>query len=164
MTDRRPREEEFESILERFGDKVYRLMLSLLRNEALAEDATQDALMKIWQALDGYDGRASMSTWIYAIARNTALTRIRSEGYRSTVPLDAVAEPAAAGAHGGLGEAAELRRQVARLPEEQRTVVELFYFQERSVEDVAEMLGMPAGTVKSHLYRARKTLGERVRR
>jgi RNA polymerase sigma-70 factor (ECF subfamily) len=161
MTERRRREEEFELILERFGDKVFRLMLSMLRNAAMAEDATQDALLKIWQALDGYDGRASMSTWVYAIARNTALTRMRSESYRSTVPLDAVAEPAGSREE---YEAGELRRQVAKLPEEQRIVVELFYFEERSVDDVAEMLGMPAGTVKSHLYRARKTLGEMVRR
>src|SRR4051812_43121558 len=89
------RDAALEALLDLYQNKVYRLMLSMTRNSARAEELTQDVFFKVWQALPGYDGRASFSTWIYTIARNTALTHIRSESYRFALPLDAVAEPAA---------------------------------------------------------------------
>jgi RNA polymerase sigma-70 factor, ECF subfamily len=105
--------------------------------------------------------KGSAGTWVYAIARNTALSHLRSESYRRTTPLDSVDEPAAAACAGDGRE--DLRRAVERLPEELREVIVLYYYQERSVEDVALMLDLPSGTVKSHLFRARKRLAERMR-
>ena len=66
--------EAFAPLLERFKDKVFRLAVSIMRNETQAEDAAQDVLVKIWKGLPAYHGGASLSTWIYAIARNTCLT------------------------------------------------------------------------------------------
>lgn len=148
------REQAFEMIVAAYEQKAFRLVYSIVRQVAPAEDITQDAFLKVWLALDAYDGRASVGTWVYAIARNTALNYLRSQSYRQTAPLDSVREPAADAAN----ESTDVRQLVSQLPEEQREVIELFYLQEQSVSDVSEMLDLPEGTVKSHLYRARKTL------
>jgi RNA polymerase sigma-70 factor (ECF subfamily) len=153
------RDRAFEEILDAYETKVYRLVLSFIGNLARAEEVAQETFLKVWQALDSFDpNRSSIGTWIYTIARNTSFTHLRGELYRKTVPLDSVAEPAAeASDRDGAG---DIRRMVAGLPEELREVVVLFYYQERSVEEVALMLDLPTGTVKSHLFRARKRLGE----
>jgi len=151
------RDRAFEMILDLYETKVFRLALSLVGNAARAEEVAQDSLLKVWQALERYDGRAALGTWIYTITRNTALTHLRAESYRRTVPLESIAEPAAAAVSGAGG---DVRRLVERLPEEQREVIVLYYYQEKSVEEVALMLDLPQGTVKSHLFRARKMLAE----
>jgi RNA polymerase sigma-70 factor (ECF subfamily) len=151
------RDRAFEKAVELYGTKVFRLVLSMTANAARAEEVSQDALLKVWQALDSFDPRrSSIGTWIYRIARNTALTHLRSESYRRTLPLEVAVEPS----HTPVDD--DLRDLVALLPEDLREVVVLYYYQERSVDDVATMLELPAGTVKSHLFRARKMLAEKL--
>lgn len=133
------------------------MSVMMLRNPAIAEEVTQDIFLKLWQALPAYDGRASPSTWLYAIARNTCLTALRSASYRRTAPLDALREPAAPEIP---PVRMDMERVLARLPEAQREAITLFYWHEKSIEDVGRMLDLPAGTVKSHLHRARRTLAE----
>jgi RNA polymerase sigma-70 factor, ECF subfamily len=153
------RDRAFEMILALYETKVYRLVYSMIGNAALAQEVAQDSFFKVWQALEAFDGRASLGTWIYTIARNTALTHLRAESYRRTVPLGAIKEPAAVNRQ----EHADLRQMVERLPEEQREAVVLYYFQEKSIETVAQMLDLPEGTVKSHLFRARKALAHKMK-
>jgi len=150
----------FDDLVAQYQVKVFRLLYSLIRNKERAEDVTQDVFLKVWLALPKYDGRASMATWLYSIARNTGLSHLRSEKYRQTETLDRIAEPKAAA--GPRIERLDIERMLLRLPAEQRLTVELFYLQERSLGDVAEMLGIPEGTVKSHLYRARRAMAEMV--
>jgi RNA polymerase sigma-70 factor, ECF subfamily len=148
--------EALEALLNRYERKVFRMALVFLKDPTRAEEVTQDIFLKLWQALPEYDGRASPGTWLYTIARNTCLSVSRSNSYRKTVPLDAAIEPAAPPwAHTG---DIELAQCIDRLPEIQRTVITLFYLEEKQVDEVARMLGMPEGTVKSHLHRARLAL------
>ncbi len=157
-----------QGLMERYRQKVMHLALSLVRDPVLAEDLAQTAFVKIWQALPRFDGRAALSTWLYAIARNTCLTALARE--RRLVPLESVGEedgvdeqgfePAASG-HGSAGQAAaeyDVARLLEQLPELYRRVVVLFYLQDRSVDEVGELLGMPSGTVKALLHRGRKRL------
>ena len=153
------RDRAFEEVLVLYETKVYRLVLSLIGNAARAQEVAQDSLFKVWQALESFDGRAALGTWIYTIARNTALTHLRAESYRRTVPLESIKEPPAVNRQ----ESGDIRRLVERLPEEQRDVVVLYYYQDKSVEGVALMLDLPVGTVKSHLFRARKTLADMMK-
>lgn len=148
--------EALEALLNRYERKVFRMALVFLKDPTRAEEVTQDIFLKLWQALPDYDGRASPGTWLYAIARNTCLSVSRSDSYRKTVPLDATFEPAAPLAK---TRDMELAQCIDRLPEIQRTVITLFYLEEKRVEEVACMLGLPEGTVKSHLHRARLALG-----
>jgi RNA polymerase sigma-70 factor (ECF subfamily) len=161
LLQRRRYEDALEQLLDRYETKVFRMALAFLKDPARAEDATQDTFLKLWRALPGYDGRAALGTWLYAIARNTCLSASRSESYRKTVPLDGTAELAASS--GAQGRDLELAQCVDRLPAIQRTVITLFYLEEKSVDEVARMLGMPVGTVKSHLHRARLALGDMMK-
>lgn len=155
------RNRAFEKILGLYANKVFRLVLSLVGNAARAEDVSQDVFLKIWQALDVFDAkRAAVGTWVYRIARNTALTHLRAESYRQTLSIDSIDEPCVAPAESGEG---DIRRVVEQLPEELREVVVLYYYQERSVDEVAVMLELPSGTVKSHLFRARRMLAETMK-
>jgi RNA polymerase sigma-70 factor (ECF subfamily) len=150
-------DQALERILHDDQAKVFRMACVMLRDAGRAEEVTQDIFLKLWRALPAYDGRASISTWLYTIARNTCLTAIRAETYRRTSPLDQVAEP---GATSTTPLKVSIDQCLERLPEMQRQIVTLFYLQERSVADVAAMLDLPEGTVKSYLHRARRALGE----
>src|SRR5215510_5873382 len=156
LLERRRYTEALEQLLKRYEGKVFRMALTFLKDPARAEDVTQEIFLKLWQALPDYDGRASPGTWLYTIARNTCLSASRSDSYRRTLQLDQAGEPAATARP--VNTDMELAQCIDRLPEVQRTVITLFYLQEKRVDEVARMLGMPEGTVKSHLHRARLAL------
>ena len=75
----------FERLLGLYSTKVFHLAYSMLRNETQAEDMTQEIFLRIWKGLPGYHGGAAVSTWIYAIARNTCLTELKKRAARPTV-------------------------------------------------------------------------------
>ncbi len=158
----------FDLVVPAYKDRVFRLACSILRDRTAAEDATQETLVRVWKALPGFDGRAQLGTWIYAITRNTCLMELRRR--RPTVSFDdpdsAEAQHAAASVAAGPAadpERDNLLRLVDALPRNQQEAVRLFYLEDRSYETVAEQLGMPLGTVKNLLHRARKRLMELAR-
>jgi RNA polymerase sigma-70 factor, ECF subfamily len=159
-----------QGLMERYRQKVMNLAVSIVRDPALAEDLSQTAFVKAWQALPKFDGRAALSTWLYTITRNTCLTALGRE--RRLVPLEDFAEVAdddgdplvfgraQAGAETAGQAAAEydVAKLLEQLPEPYRRVVVLFYLEDRSCEEVGELLSMPVGTVKALLHRGRKKL------
>jgi RNA polymerase sigma-70 factor, ECF subfamily len=157
LSERRPAP-AFELLLDRYQKKAFRLAYSIMGDSASAEDVTQDAFVKMWQILPEYDGRASPSTLLYTIVRNTALSALRTATHRRSASLDCSYEVPAA----SVDTAAQLETEqlVRRLPGAEQQIVRLFYLQDRKVDEVAQMLGMPIGTVKSHLHRARRRLAE----
>jgi RNA polymerase sigma-70 factor (ECF subfamily) len=152
----------FELLLGRYQAKVFRLVYSILKEAGRAEEVTQDVFLKLWQVLPDYDGRASLSTWLYTITRNTSLSALRAESYRKTLSIEDYEPPAANWEAGP--QQVEMKQLLERLPEVQQQVVTLFYLQEHSVEDVGHMLDLPEGTMKSHLHRARRALADMIRR
>jgi RNA polymerase sigma-70 factor, ECF subfamily len=160
------RDRAFEELLRRYEGKIYRLCCALLRDRPQAEDAAQESLVRVWKALDRYDGRASLSSWIYAITRNRCLTALQRR--RSLDSLDELGEEAdaglAAGVEPGDGRAQQLLALVQSLPERLRRALLLYYYEERSVSEVALMLGCPEGTVKTALFRARAALADLLKR
>lgn len=157
--------EAFDLVLERFKDKVFRLSYAMLRSETQAEDMTQDVFIKVWKALPGYSGAASVSTWLYTITRNTCLTELKRRQSRPTISLDtpeleAVVDtlPAMQTTDPEGGAEMDVHELLGRLPEKYRQVVSLFYLDQKSYEEVGAMLGLPLGTVKTFLFRARKEL------
>jgi RNA polymerase sigma-70 factor, ECF subfamily len=128
-------------------------------NRELAEDAAQEIFVRIWRALPGYRGLSSVSTWIYSIARNRCLTELKS-GQR-TLSLDEPKVRDAVDARQASREefrGPDLPYLVAQLPEKYRQALTLFYMEERSYEEVARLLDLPLGTVKTYLHRAKKEL------
>ena len=163
------RDRAFEALRHRYQGKIYRLCCALLRDRTQAEDAAQDSLVRIWKALDQYDGRAALSSWIYTVARNRCLTALeRRRTHESWDELDESAEtrgPAVAAAQQPWdGRAEQLRELVELLPERLRRALLLYYYEERSVTEVALMLGAPEGTIKTALHRARAALTEMLKR
>jgi RNA polymerase sigma-70 factor (ECF subfamily) len=153
-------EQAFERLVPAYRRRVIGLAYSVLRDRAAAEDLAQEVFVKLWRALPRYDGRARLSTWIYAITRNAAISALRTR--RRSVSLSdpavlAEAENREAAPDPALGDSA-LWRHVDALPEKQRQAVILYYQDERTVDEVAAMMGMPVNTVKTHLHRARAIL------
>src|SRR5580692_10160112 len=155
----------FAPLLERYKDKVFRLAFSIMHNETQAEDVTQDVFVKIWKGLAGYHGGASLSTWIYTITRNTCLTELKRRDRHPTVSLQEPDMEAASGSIAALQSAdpepgleLDVEILLAKLPENYRRVITLFYLEQKAYEEVAQMLGLPLGTVKTLLFRAKKEL------
>jgi RNA polymerase sigma-70 factor (ECF subfamily) len=151
------RTEAFEALLAAYQDKVFRLSYSMLGDRAQAEDAAQESFLRIWKALDRYRGESALGTWIFSIARNVCLTSI-SKRARSA-PID----DADRSKPDPPDRQPDIVRMVGQLPDNYRQVVMLFYMQDRSYEEVARLLDLPVGTVKTHLHRARQQLATMVK-
>ena len=159
--------ESFEQIVREYQDKIFRLAFSFLRDRTAAEDTSQDVLLRIWKGLPGFRSESSLSTWIYAITRNACITALNA---RELVPLSLDEPDARCRAERRafddwlMPEAPEAADLLNRLPARYRQVVALFYMQQKSYDEVARMLDLPVGTVKTHLFRARKSLAEELAR
>jgi RNA polymerase sigma-70 factor, ECF subfamily len=155
----------FERLVELFSTRVFHLAFSMMRNETQAEDMTQDILLRIWKGLPGYHGDASLSTWIYTIARNTCLTELKKRSARPTVSLhepefedgmDRLSALQTSDPEAGAG--MDVNLLLEQLPEKYRQVISLFYLEQKSYEEVGALLGLPLGTVKTFIFRARQQL------
>ena len=165
MLEARQFNDAFAPLLECFKDRVFRLAFSILRNETHAEDATQEVFLKIWKGLPAYHGGASLSTWIYAITRNTCFTELKRRARRPTVSLQEPEMEAASGWIPALqcadpepGSESDVEVLLSKLPENYRRVITLFYLESKAYQEVALMLDIPLGTVKTLLFRAKKEL------
>ena len=130
----------FDLVVPAFQDRVFRLAYSILKDRAAAEDAAQETFVRVWKALPGFDGRAALGTWIYAIARNTCLMELRRR--RPTVSFDDPdsGEAQRAAAIVATGPAADperdnLLRLLETLPRNQQEAVRLFYLEDRSYDN-----------------------------
>lgn len=148
--------EAFESIVHEFAQRVFRLAYSYLEDEALAEEAAQEVFLRVWRALPRFEGRSAISTWIYAITRNFCLTRVARRAFEEL--RRSRLAPTSKPSFGHAPPAYELEQALAQLPPHYRQALVLFYFEGKSYEAAAELLGLPVGTLKTHLHRARKLL------
>jgi RNA polymerase sigma-70 factor (ECF subfamily) len=157
--------EAFEVLVAQYQEKVFRLAWTMMQNETAAQDMTQEVLLRVWKALPNYQGNSSLSTWIYTITRNTCLTEISRRAKRHWVSLDdpeagALAEQIQIqdAPDSSAGQGLDIQAMLRRLPEKFRQVITLYYLEEQSYEEVAARLGIPIGTVKTYLHRAKKQL------
>jgi RNA polymerase sigma-70 factor (ECF subfamily) len=162
--------ELFRMLVERHQAKVFRLVAGLLGPHADtdAEEVTQEVFLRAHARLASFRGEARFSSWLYRLAYNFALQHRRRARLR--LPHGSVEELEAVRTATGPYEAAAERERRARverlledLPELYRTVVYLHYWLDTTVEEIAELLAVPGGTVKSYLSRARARLRERAR-
>jgi RNA polymerase sigma-70 factor, ECF subfamily len=154
------REAAFTLLLPRYRERVFRLALSILRDRTGAEDAAQDVFLRLWRSMQTYNGDAALSTWIYAITRNTSISILRKR--RPQISLDDTDGdgPALQLAAPELDDSAtvSVEKLLDHLPERYRRAVSLFYMEDKSYEQTAAALDIPLGTVKALLHRARKRL------
>jgi RNA polymerase sigma-70 factor (ECF subfamily) len=150
----------FRALVEQHQGRALALARRLLRDDAEAEEVAQDAFLKAWSALPGFRGEASFGTWLHRIVYRRALDRLDALKVRRRHETAAPSWPEAGASgddSGGPGDE-RVRRLVESLPAAQRAAVTLFYFEDRSVQDAAKVLGMHENTMKTHLHRARAAL------
>lgn len=150
----------FERLVKANIDAVYGHALRFFGDPASAEDAVQEVFIKVYRSLDTFDGRSAFSTWLFRITRNVCLDMFRA-GRRRPMPVDPVnVVPIAA--PGDVAEQvvtqAAVESAMAALPPEDRDALSAVALFDLSYADAAAALGVPVGTVKSRVFRARKTL------
>jgi RNA polymerase sigma-70 factor (ECF subfamily) len=154
--------EAFRHLVDAYRHVAYGVALRILSQPEEAEEAAQEAFVRAWNALPAFRGEAKFSTWLYRIVTRRAFDRLQA--LRKRRGHEVGVEDAEALPGGDAPDASAWQRTrlleilVADLPDAQRAAITLFYFEERSVNEVAETLGMPPNTVKTHLARARVAL------
>jgi RNA polymerase sigma factor (sigma-70 family) len=148
----------FGALVDRHKAMGMTLAVRILTNHSLAEEALQDAFLRVWRSSHTFTFTASFKTWFYRILYNAALTKRKRElvHQEQTELTDdaAIVEESSTKA-----ETTEVvLKSITRLPETQRTVLTLHYLQELSIEEIMEVTGMPNGTIKTHLFRGREKL------
>jgi RNA polymerase sigma-70 factor (ECF subfamily) len=144
--------------------RVYRFVLRFVRNEATAEDLISEVFLDVWRQASRFEGRSAVTTWLLSIARFKALSamRKRSEDELDEERAEAIEDegddPEVIAQKRDKSNA--LRRCLAALSPEHREVIDLVYYHEKSVEEVAAIVGIPEATVKTRMFYARKRLSE----
>jgi RNA polymerase sigma-70 factor (ECF subfamily) len=144
--------------------RVYRFVLRIVGHQSAAEDLISEVFLDVWRQAGRFEGRSAVSTWLLAIARFKALSAVRRKGDEALDDEAAAAiedpsdDPEIAVQKKDKG--AVLRKCLQSLSPEHREIIDLVYYHERSVEDVASIVGIPENTVKTRMFYARKRLGE----
>ena len=154
------RGEAFGTLVERYDRAVYHLAFRTLRDAEEARDAAQEAFFKAFRSLRTYRPEAKFSTWIFSITYHACCDRLGRRKRYSSEELSDRADPAAGPEQEAIAgdEARRLRAAIAQLPEKYRSVITLYHLQGKQYNEVAEVLGIPIGTVKTHLFRAKEQL------
>ena len=175
---RKGREDALETLIERYRQELFNLLVRFTGDRVAAEDVFQEAFMQIHQSADSFDETRNFKPWLFTIAANKARDYMRRRSRRPAAPLDAPV----GGAGGEAGqtfvdllqadlpmpddrmERAELAQRVqdtiAALPEHLREILLLSYFQQFSYNEIADVLQIPLGTVKSRLHTAVATFAK----
>ena len=144
--------------------RIYRFVLRLVNDAPTAEDLTSDVFLDVWKHAGGFEGRSQASTWILSIARHKAMSALRR---RTNDPLDdeimAEIPDTADDAEVMVqkqNEIAVLRQCLTRLSPAHREIIDLVYYHEKSIAEVAEIIGVPQNTAKTRMFYARKRVAE----
>lgn len=152
------------ALLGRHQLRVYRFVLRIVRREAVAEEVTNEVFLEAWRNAGRYEARSSVSTWLLSIAHNRAVSTLRKRREES-IDEDSVGAIADDGDDPEVvaqkhDKAEQMRRCIAGLSAEHRTIIDLVYYHEKSINEVSEVLGIPVNTVKTRMFYARKKLSE----
>ena len=151
-------------LFERHHVRVYRFVLRLVGHVTVAEDLTSDVFLSVWRQAGQFEGRSAVSTWLLGIARFKALSALRRrpseelDEETATAIEDPSDDPQVALERKDRGEI--IRKCLTGLSAEHREIIDLVYYHEKSVEEVAEIVGVPKNTVKTRMFYARKKLSE----
>ena len=155
-----------QTLFARHRTPVYRWLLRLVGNETVAEDLLSDVFLDVWRQAGRFQARSAVSTWLLAIARFKALSARRS---RKDTELDETIEATVADSADNPEVVLQkknrdqfVRTALTTLSPEHREIIDLVYYHDKSVDECAQILGVPSGTVKTRMFYARKKLAELV--
>lgn len=162
--------EEFSWLVDRYKDMVYTLCLRMLGNEMDADEAAQDVFLKAYRGIGAFQEKSKFSTWLYRIAYNHCISVIR----RKVKVIDLVDEVPEGNETGtaltGLDSLARkertlyVQKALEALPETDAVVITLFYYEELSLEEIADVTGLTSGNIRIRLHRARKKMVQLLRK
>lgn len=156
--------EEYAYFLDTYGQPVFSLIVRMVNSEEDAEELTQDTFMKAFEHLSSFNGKSSFSTWIYRSAYNTALSFLRKKNVEQTVIDDnqwnRISDTQIDDALNNESEEQieKLQQALTKLTAEERALVTLFYEEEHSIQELAQILNLNEGNIKVKLHRLRKKL------
>jgi len=144
--------------------RVFRFVVRLVRNESTAEDLISEVFLDVWRQADRFEGRSAVTTWLLSIARFKALSalRRRPDEELNEETAGAIEDPSddPEVALEKKDKGTIIRKCLTGLSAEHREIIDLVYYHEKSVEEVAEIVGIPENTVKTRMFYARKKLAE----
>ena len=157
----------FKVLVERYQNLVFTIAFRITGKREEAEEVSQDVFLKVYNSLAGFEGNAKFSSWIYRIAHNTALTKIRNrkEEFKE---LDTTGNRDYGLANSVVNEADQtftkeyINKAINLLEPEEATIITLFYLAEQSLEEIAPVLNIETNAAKVRLFRARKKLREKM--
>jgi RNA polymerase sigma-70 factor (ECF subfamily) len=156
--------EAFSILVRRYRGRVLRVGMSFFRDEEDAADFAQDVFIKAYTALGSFQGKSKFSTWLLRIAYNAAINSKKRR--REEIRLDPEAElqgsPGTDETHLREVAARAVREAMAELPPRQALCVELCFFYDLKYSEISEITGFPVNTIKSHVFRAKRLLRERL--
>jgi len=159
-------DDAFAELLTRYRKPVLNFIYRLVGDAAEAEDVAQDVFVRAYRHLADYDPRRQFSTWLFALARNAAIDRLRYRQRHPTEPLSDIVAASLARGPSTEAESRDLGRQIAaaiaQLPEDQRTAIVLAEYHGLSHAEIAEVMDCSEKSVESRLYRAKQTLREKL--
>ena len=152
----------------RYHVRVFRFVVRLVRDEATAEDVISDVFLDVWRQAGRFEARSRVSTWLLAIARFKAISALRRRrdeelDEEAAVAIEDLSDNPATALE-KKDKSAMLRKCLAGLSAEHREIIDLVYYHEKSVEEAAEIVGIPENTVKTRMFYARKRLAELLSR
>ncbi len=152
--------EAFTLLVERYDRAVYHLAYRTLHDVEEARDVAQESFFKAYRSLRTFKQGAKFSTWIFAITYHACCDRLNRRKRYSSEELPERADPGPGPESQAiaLDQARRLRAAIEQLPEKYRTVITLYHLQGKQYEEIATVLGLPMGTVKTHLFRAKEQL------
>src|SRR5262245_15499286 len=142
--------------------RIYRYALRLLRDEAKAEDVVSEVFVHAWRQAAKFEGRSSVSPWLLGITRHVAIAELRRrpeaewDNTLASALVDPADDPASTAEKNDTGSL--LRTALTKLSPPHREVIDLVYYHEKSVDEVADIMGIPPGTVKTRMFHARNQL------
>ncbi len=155
----------FSTLVERYQSLVYTVVYRMIKNKELAEEVAQDSFIKAYRSLDKYRGDAKFSTWLYTIAYRKSLDAIKANKRMMTSELiEEINEGEIELVTDALNYLQAKERKeiisdsIMKLPEDEAAIVTLYYFEEKSVKEIVEIIGLTPDNVKIKLYRSRKKL------
>lgn len=155
----------FACLVDKYSRQVFTLIVKIVWSREDAEELTQDAFIKVFHSLPSFKGDSAFSTWLYRIAYNTAISQVRKKKYEFLSIDDddwnRVSEEAVTAALGNTDNEEQLvllDKALAQLPPNERGLIHLFYFEEKTVEEIASISGLSESNVKTKLHRIRKKL------
>ncbi|AXT53285.1 RNA polymerase sigma factor [Aquimarina sp. BL5] len=155
----------FSSLVERYQSLVYTIVFRMVRNKEEAEEIAQDTFIKAYKSLSKYRGEAKFSTWLYTIAYRKSLDAIKkNKRFVATELIEEVSEGEVGVVNDALSYLQDIERKeiisnsILKLPEEESAIITLYYFEEKSIKEIKEIVGLTEDNIKIKLYRSRKKL------